>query len=71
VTEATTRCLRGWGGKRVRRDLGEIDIHPAEPAVIKPLELGRQAGPEAEHLSIGVMLEKVAQQLIQNQTALN
>ena len=42
------------------RDRGEIDIQPLELAVIKPLELGRQAGPEAEHLSVRVVVEEVA-----------
>lgn len=50
-------------------DLGEIDIHPLEPAVIEPLELGRQARPEAEHVSGGMMGEEVAQELVQDQTA--
>jgi hypothetical protein len=52
-------------------DLGEIDIHPLEPAVIKPLELGRQARAETEHLSVRVMSEEVAQELIQDHTALD
>jgi hypothetical protein len=52
-------------------DLREIDTHPAEPAVIKPLELGRQAGPETEHLSVWVTVEEVTQELIQDQTALD
>src|SRR5215217_3582507 len=51
------------------RDLREIDIHPLKPAVIKPLKLRRQARPEAEHLSVGVMGEKVAYELVQDQTA--
>ena len=42
-----------------------------EAAIIKPLELRRQAGPEAEHLSVEVTVEEVAQELIQDQTALD
>ena len=53
------------------RNLREIDIHPMEPPVINPLELGRQAGPEAEHLSVGVMVKEVAQEPIQDQTTLD
>jgi hypothetical protein len=60
----------GWEeGMSQLRDLGEIDIHPLKLAVIKPLELRRQARPEAEHLSVGAMVEKVAYELVQDQTA--
>jgi hypothetical protein len=42
-----------------------------EPAVIDPLELSRQAGTEAEHMSLGMTYEETAQEIIQDQAALD
>jgi hypothetical protein len=42
-----------------------------ETAVIDALELGGQAGPEAEHVSFGMMGQEAAQEIIEDQTALD